>query len=225
MIRSSRLYREALPVELKPRKDRDGRREAILDVATEVFLEVGYSCASMSTIAARVGGSKGTLYNYFKSKEELFAAYVERYCARYQEVMDELIVNAPDVRAGLKGIGRTLLTVATTGVGLRNFTVIVSESGRAPDIGRNFYEMGPLHGIAQLAGFIGRAQADGRLRPCDPVLAAHQFVGMCQNRLLKARLCGYGREPTAAEIEAEVEAAVDTFMAAFGPRAPAGTSD
>src|SRR5437879_1517334 len=109
MIGSTRLHLETPSVELKPRKDRDSRREAILDVATEVFLEVGYSCASMSTIAARVGGSKGTLYNYFKSKEELFAAYVGRYCARYQEIMDELIVHAPDVRAGLTGIGRTLL--------------------------------------------------------------------------------------------------------------------
>ena len=90
---------------------------------------------------------------------------------------------------------------------------------RAPDIGRTFYEMGPLHGIAQLAGFIGRAQDEGRLRSCDPVLAAHQFVGMCQNRLLKARLCSYGSEPTPAEINAEVAAAVDTFMAAFEARA------
>ena len=38
-------------MDIKPRLDRDSRREAILDVATEVFLEVGYSCASMSAIA------------------------------------------------------------------------------------------------------------------------------------------------------------------------------
>ena len=55
---------------------RDQRREAILNVAREVFFEQGYSAASMSTIAARLGGSKGTLYNYFKSKEELFEAQV-----------------------------------------------------------------------------------------------------------------------------------------------------
>ena len=49
--------------------NRDQRREAILQVAREVFFEYGYSAASMSTIAARLGGSKGTLYNYFKNKE------------------------------------------------------------------------------------------------------------------------------------------------------------
>src|SRR6202789_1904440 len=59
---------------------RDQRREAILRVAGEVFLEEGYSAASMSTIAARLGGSKGTLYNYFKNKEELFEAQVRDLC-------------------------------------------------------------------------------------------------------------------------------------------------
>ena len=49
--------------DVKPRLDRDARREAILDVASDVFLEEGYANASMSTIAARLGGSKGTLYN------------------------------------------------------------------------------------------------------------------------------------------------------------------
>ena len=41
---------------------RDSRREIILSIAREVFMEEGYAAASMSTIAARLGGSKGTLY-------------------------------------------------------------------------------------------------------------------------------------------------------------------
>ena len=41
----------------------------------------GFAATSMSAIATRLGGSKGTLYNYFKSKEELFGAVVSRECA------------------------------------------------------------------------------------------------------------------------------------------------
>ena len=44
---------------------RDSRRQAIMDVAREVFMAEGFAEASMSAIAAQVGGSKGTLYNYF----------------------------------------------------------------------------------------------------------------------------------------------------------------
>ena len=209
-----------MSLDARPRLDRDSRRDVILDVASAVFMEVGYAAASMSAIAARVGGSKGTLYNYFKSKEDLFEAYVERHCQRQQEIMDDLIVQAPDVRAGLTALGRTLLAIVVTGFGLRNFTLIAAEAGRSPAIGKAFYEAGPMRGAAQLARVIERGVANGELRACDPLAAAHQFSGLCQNRLFKARLCGYGPEPTEAEIAAEVDAAVETFMAAFGRRAP-----
>ena len=135
------------------------------------------------------------------------------------DILVDLVVQAPDVQAGLTALGRTLLTVVVTGFGLRNFTLIAAEAGRSPAIGRAFYEAGPQRGAAQVARLIERAQAEGRLRSGDPVRAAHQFIAMCQNRLFKARLCNYGPEPTAAEIDAEVAAAVETFMAAFGPRA------
>ena len=206
-----------MSVDLRPRIDRDSRREAILDVAAELFMDVGYSATSMSAIAARVGGSKGTLYNYFKGKEDLFAACVERFCAEQQEVMDDLIVQAADVRSGLTALGRTLLVLAVTGFGQRNFTLIAAEAGRAPEIGRAFYEAGPQRGAAQVTRLIESASRSGQLRDCDAVVSAHQFIAMCQNRLFKARLCNYGPEPTEAEIDAEVAAAVETFMAAFGP--------
>ncbi len=53
------------------------RRQAIIEKAREVFQEEGFDRASMSEIAARVGGSKATLYSYFKSKEELFVAVMK----------------------------------------------------------------------------------------------------------------------------------------------------
>ncbi len=207
-----------MTVEARVRLDRDSRREAIIDVAAAVFMDVGYSAASMSMIAARLGGSKGTLYNYFRSKEDLFSAYVERHCAWKLETMDDVLSQDLDVPGVLTGLGRILLDVVLSGAGLRNFILVVSESARAPEIGQAFYDVGPMRGAERLAAFIARAVAAGDLRPCDPLVAAHQFVGLCQNRLLKARLCNAASEPTASEIDAEVCAAVETFMAAFGPR-------
>ena len=85
------------------------------------------------------------------------------------------------------------------------------------DIRMAYYEAGPRRGVGHLAEFIARAARDGRLRSCDAMAAAFQFSGLCQIRLLKARLCNVLPEPTAAEMEAEAAAAVDTFMAAYGP--------
>ncbi len=203
--------------EAKPRRGRDARREAIIDVAGEIFLEDGYTAASMSAIAARLGGSKGTLYNYFDSKEALFRAYVERHCAWQQEEMFALLDERTDFRGALAGVGRNFLRSTLSDFSLRNFRLIVAEAGRSGEVGRAFYEAGPLTGMARLAGMLAQAAQRGDIAVVDPLAAAHQFIGLCQNRLLKARLCGVAPEPSAAEIERDVAAAVETFLAAFGP--------
>jgi AcrR family transcriptional regulator len=198
------------------RRDRDARREAILDAAAEVFMEEGFAAASMSAIAARVGGSKGTLYNYFKSKEALFEAYIVRHCVWQQEAMFALVTPDSDIAEALTHFGRGYLASVFSEFSLRNFRLIVAEAERAPQIGKAFYEAGPLAGVARLAGHIERWAREGRLSLADPVGAAHQFIGLCQNRLFKARLCNAVPELSAEGIDAEVGAAVATFLAAFG---------
>jgi AcrR family transcriptional regulator len=202
--------------DVKPRLDRDARREAILDVARDVFLEEGYANASMSTIAARLGGSKGTLYNYFKNKEQLFAGYVVRHCAWQRDSMFELSAEVDDIRDTLIQVGRAYLSIVLSDFSLRNFRVIVAEAERNPEIGQAFYEAGPRSGAALLGGMLQRAVDRGQLRLDDPVQAAHQFIALCQNRMLKARLCNALGEPTPAAIDREVLAAVAVFLAAFG---------
>jgi AcrR family transcriptional regulator len=202
--------------DVKPRLDRDARREAILDVARDVFLEEGYATASMSAIAARLGGSKGTLYNYFKNKEELFAAYVVRHCAWQRDAMFEISGEVDDIRATLIRVGRTYLSIVLSDFSLSNFRVIVAEAQRTPTIGHAFYETGPKSGAELLGGILERAADRGQLKLSDPVHAAHQFIGLCQNRLMKARLCNAVAEPTPEEIDHEVLPAVEVFLAAFG---------
>jgi AcrR family transcriptional regulator len=143
--------------DVKPRLDRDARREAILDVASDVFLEEGYANASMSTIAARVGGSKGTLYNYFKNKEELFAAYVVRHCAWQRDAMFEIESELGDIRAALTKTGRTYLSIVLSDFSMANFRVIVAEAQRTPEIGLAFYETGPRSGAKLLGATLQKA--------------------------------------------------------------------
>src|ERR1700679_35542 len=166
---------------------RDQRREAILRVAGEVFLEEGFAAASMSTIAARLGGSKGTLYNYFKSKDELFNAYVERRCVWQDEIFAAPLADET-VEETLCRIGRAYLTRVLTNFNLRNFRLISAEAERSPEIGQTFYEAGPRKGVERVAELLGEMVRDGHLDLEDPLEAAHQFLGLVQNRYFKARL-------------------------------------
>lgn len=201
----------------KPRLDRDARREAILDVARDIFLAEGFAAASMSMIAAKLGGSKGTLYNYFKSKDELFAAYVTRHCMWQSEAMFGDLRARGDIESSLIALGTSYLKLVLSDFSQANFRLIVAEAQRWPEVGRIFYESGPMNGVSRLAGFLEDAAARGQLRVDDPIRAAQQFLGLC-NHLQKARQCNYMPEPTDEQIAVEVNAAVKTFMSAFGPK-------
>ena len=61
------------------------RREEILDAATELFAEHGYSDAVTQALAERLRVGKGTLYRCFPSKRELFLAAVDRVMRRLRE--------------------------------------------------------------------------------------------------------------------------------------------
>ena len=202
----------------KAKLDRDARRDAILDVAQDVFLEEGFAAASMSSIAARLGGSKGTLYNYFKSKDELFEAYVLRRCVLNLDDIYVVRADGEGPREVLTRLGRAYVGRVLSDENLRHFRLIIAEAERSPEIGRAFYEAGPLKGAGRLARHIEEWAAAGKLSVDDPMRAAHQFLALCQNRYFKERLVSYTPELTPQQIETEVTGAVETFLRAYGPR-------
>ena len=80
---------EALEQEVGGRNDGGAKRRQIMEGARQVFLSGGFDGASMNDVARAAGVSKGTLYAYFNSKDELFEAIIrgeyaqaaERLCA------------------------------------------------------------------------------------------------------------------------------------------------
>ena len=205
-------------LEPKGRMSGEDRREVILDVATEIFLSEGYASASMSTIAAKLGGSKGTLYNYFKSKEDLFTAYVQRSCAFHRGEIADLLLEEGDARTLLTAFAKGYLRTFTSEQTLQNWRVISAESSKSPEIGRLFYESGPMAGARMLASYMQKAKDRGELTMPDVMVAAHQFTSLIHGRMIKARLLNYIPVPTDAEIAAEVEAAIFVFFAAYGAK-------
>jgi AcrR family transcriptional regulator len=205
-------------LKVKPRLDPDARREAILDVAQEVFLEEGFAAASMSTIAARLGGSKGTLYNYFRSKDELFKAYVERRCLWQQDTLFA-VKSGETPQAALYRICRSFLAFILDDVTLRNFALISAESERAPELGRIFYDTGPRRGTERLAAFLAGLDAAGVLDlDDDPLGAAQHLLGLLQSPLFKARMCNAVPPPSSELIDSEARRGVKTFLRAFARR-------
>jgi len=65
-------------------------RLAILDAAREVFGELGYEAATVRDIIRRTGLAAGTFYNYYRSKEEVFAALADDGARRFAPILKGL---------------------------------------------------------------------------------------------------------------------------------------
>ncbi len=195
----------------------DRRRRAILDVARDVFLKEGYAAASMSGIAARLGGSKGTLYNYFRSKEELFAAFMTDACGEQANaLLDHMPDLGEDPHAALVETGVGLVTLVLSPAVMAISRLVVAESERFPELGQVFYETGPRKGDLRLAGHFDRAIEQGHLRPVDSMILARRFKNLCIGDLYDRRLWGVIPHPEAEELRASVSEGVSIFLAAYG---------
>jgi AcrR family transcriptional regulator len=65
-------------------------RQSILDAAREVFGELGYETATVRDIIRRTGLAAGTFYNYYRSKEEVFAALADDGARRFAPILKGL---------------------------------------------------------------------------------------------------------------------------------------
>lgn len=67
---------------------RESRRKQIMDAAMDLFAAEGYSNCSISMLAEKAGISKGLMYNYFESKEELLTAIIENGLDEIMHLLD-----------------------------------------------------------------------------------------------------------------------------------------
>jgi TetR/AcrR family transcriptional regulator, mexJK operon transcriptional repressor len=194
---------------------REERRDSIVRIAEQVFLAEGYSATSMAAIAAKVGGSKGTLYNYFPSKEQLFEAVIQDFCGRNAAVFSSLDFADGDIRAALTRFGGQVLRLMLSDDVIAMHRLIAAEAARFPEIGAAYYAAGMRRGKERLLARFGEAMDAGYIRRADPLVAAQHFFDLCLSGLHRHRLWNIGPHPTEAEIDANVENAVTTFLGGY----------
>ena len=198
----------------------DGSKRAqILEGARAVFLKRGFDAASMGEIAREAGVSKGTLYVYFASKEELFGAIVRAQCPMQVEQVFTLDPADHDVAGVLTRLGNNYASALCRPERLLALRTIIAISERMPEFGQRFYEAGPATGIARLASYLEAQVAASVLVIDDAQTAAAQFLESCLATMLRPMMFGALREPPSdARIAHVVGMAVRTFMAAYGSK-------
>ncbi len=224
------------------KKKTEIRRNAILDVAHEVFCEMGYEKASMNEIAVRLGGSKATLYNYFPSKEALFqevmsiAAYrnkdetvtylnqsisviPEGYRHRMEAVFAEAENSPVDVADILRNFGEKFMRMICLPEFQELYRLAVGESGRSKT-GSLFYAAGPRVGLKRIAVFLEGFMERGQLRKADAEVAAAQLFALLKAELFECSLFCYGEPLDTDSFREKINVAVNAFLMIYRPEKP-----
>ena len=150
----------------------------ICAAALAVFAEKGFAAAKLDEIARRAGVSKGTLYLYFKDKEELFRAVVRDTVAPNIAPIRAMVEAADLPFAELVRMFFARFVEVTTRVPVGAVAkMVIGESRNFPELAKVWHDHVVGQAIGMIAGVIERAQAKGEVRPGDPRLHAFTLMG------------------------------------------------
>lgn len=194
----------------------EARREAIVQEAARLFMEMGYERATMGELTARLGGSKATLYGYFRSKEELFVAVVEglgeTHLAEAMAELQQLAVVG--LETGLTRFAEKMLTLMLREDAMALYRMVIGESGRS-SIGEAFTELGPRRCQQEVAEVFRAAMQRGDMAAGPHEQLAMLFLGLVRS---ETELLLYRRKPprlARKEIEGMARRAVRVFLGGY----------
>jgi AcrR family transcriptional regulator len=149
------------------RRRKEARPDEILAAALASFAERGFAATRLEDVAARAGISKGTLYLYFKSKEELFEAVVRATLLPNLERVETLAASFAGPSALL--LERLLLTISDV-VSSRTGAIpklVIAEAGNFPELARFYLDEVVRRGLRLIGAILRRGIARGEFRALD----------------------------------------------------------
>lgn len=157
----------------KFRRRKEARPAEIVAAAFEVFAQKGFAGAKLDDIAARAGVSKGALYLYFETKEDLFRAVVTQGVAPNVEQVLAMLANHPGPFAPLvEALAERMAHVVTaTPVG-GLVKMVIGEARNFPELARVWHDQLVSKALGALSAAIAAAQARGEVKAGDPRMYA-----------------------------------------------------
>ena len=167
---------DPLPAHKRERR-KDARPGELLEAALDLFVEKGFAATRSEEVAARAGVSKGTLFLYFQSKEELFKAVVRENIVRHQTEGAEEIARFTGTSAEM--LEYLMLEWwrrygATKASGISK--LVMSEASHFPDLARFFQDEVVTPGHAMIRSVLQRGIERREFRPIDLDLTVHSVL-------------------------------------------------
>ncbi len=192
------------------------RRVQILEAAAVVFPQKGYASTTLQDIAQAAGISSSTIYQHFRSKEDLFLALTESLS--FIDILDQINqsldekkdIDYEDVRNSLIRVGEGFLDTH-----MRNAEIVrmfIAESRDFPEVGKRYCQrlVSPVEEL--LKQYLSVQMKRGLLREVNVDLAVHAFYGIFLNFVVTQRLL-VGEDILLFPKKNRVSSLVDIYLA------------
>ena len=170
-----------------------GKRERILDAAEKVFAERGFFAAKVADVAREAGVADGTIYLYFKNKDDLLVSLFEARMEIVNRVLSEAVAGADRPRAQLTAFVRAYLALVVEQPTAAE--VLTIELRQSTKFMREYHATGFGELLRLLAGVIAKGQACGELATTVPAAHAARMIFGVLDELALAWLLGRGARP------------------------------
>ena len=213
-------------VAVKRERRKEARPGELLDAALDLFVEKGFAATRAEEVAARAGVSKGTLFLYFQSKEELFKAVVrENISGHFKEWNEEFVAfegNSAEMlgycmNAWWDRVGATKASGITK--------LMMSEAGNFPELAL-FYQHEVIQpGQALIRRVLQRGIDRGEFRPMDLDYAIYSVIAPMIFLMLAKHSAGVCvQNTTDLDPKKYIASQLDTLLAGMGASPDAGNT-
>ncbi|QCG96967.1 TetR/AcrR family transcriptional regulator [Azospirillum sp. TSA2s] len=150
------------------RRRKEARPQEIVAAAMDVFAERGFAAARLEEVASRAGVSKGTLYLYFPSKDELFKAVIRAAILPNLQQAEALVAAAggpcfPVLERLLRTVARLIATTRMAVIP----RLVIAEAGNFPELAAFYHREVIRRGFGVLAALLRRGIDSGEFRPVE----------------------------------------------------------
>lgn len=153
------------------------RPQEITDAALAAFAEKGYAATRVDDVAKRAGVSKGLLYLYFKTKEELFKAVVRSFVVPRIDKLSEIIESSElsseeFLRGPFLDFVKTLPGSPVSVV----IRLMIAEGPKHPDLVQFYWDNVVSRGLGAISELLQRGVQTGEFRKSAVTEQPHLFI-------------------------------------------------
>jgi len=159
------------------KRRKEARPAEIAEAALEAFAETGYAATTVEDVAKRAGVSKGLLYLYFKTKEELFKAVIRNFISpRVDKLIDTIESSELSAEEFLRGPFLDFaksLPKSPVRILLR---LMIAEGPKHPDLIKWYWDSVVSRGLSALRTLVERGVKQGEFLPTAVSEFPHLFI-------------------------------------------------